>query len=39
MSNPEPNPICNHEHRIHYLGGGLWVCFACWMKLLFGGGR
>lgn len=28
--------ICNHEHRIHYLGGGMYVCFACWLSLLLG---
>jgi hypothetical protein len=31
--------LCGHEHRIHYLGGGIWVCFACWAKALLGGGR
>ncbi len=31
--------ICSHDHRIHYLGGGIWVCFACWAKLLLGGRR
>lgn len=35
-SKPDDNPICKHEHRIHYLGGGLWVCFACWLKVLSG---
>lgn len=24
--------ICAHDHRIHYLGGGLWVCFSCWTR-------
>jgi len=28
--------ICGHAHRIHYLGGGLYVCFACWAKLIVG---
>lgn len=37
MSEPEPNPICAHEGRRHYLGGGLWVCFTCWARLLFSG--
>lgn len=31
--------ICVHEHRIHYLGGEIWVCFACWARLLVGPGR
>ncbi len=31
--------ICSHEDRIHYLGGGLWVCFQCWARLLLGGRR
>jgi hypothetical protein len=31
--------ICGHDHRIHYLGGGIWVCFACWATLLIGGRR
>ena len=31
--------ICGHEHRIHYLGGGIWVCFACWAQALLGRGR
>jgi hypothetical protein len=35
--------ICKHENRIHYLGGGIYVCFACWASLLLGpkkgGGR
>lgn len=33
------NPVCGHDNRIHYLGGGLYVCFRCWLSLLFGGGR
>lgn len=28
--------ICDHEHRIHALGGGMFVCFACWLRLLVG---
>jgi len=31
--------LCGHaprHMRFHYLGGGLWVCFACWAKLLVG---
>lgn len=39
MSEPEPNPICDHPNRIHYLGGGLYVCFRCWLSLLFRGSR
>jgi hypothetical protein len=31
--------LCGHDHRVHYLGGGLWVCFACWAKALIGGRR
>lgn len=32
--------ICGHaprHERHHYLGGGLWVCFACLVKLFVGG--
>ena len=32
--------LCNHgtrAERVHYLGGGLWVCFECLAKLLVGG--
>lgn len=29
--------LCGHEHRVHYLGGGIKVCFECWAKLLLGG--
>ena len=32
--------LCGHaprNERAHYLGGGLWVCFACFAKLLLGG--
>lgn len=42
---PDDDPgtrICSHgdrDVRIHYLGGGIWVCFACWAKLLAGGRR
>lgn len=39
---PDDDPgarLCGHAHRIHYLGGGIWVCFACWAKALLGGGR
>jgi len=28
--------ICGHgprEVRVHYLGGGLWVCFECLVKM------
>lgn len=31
---------CGHgdrTQRTHYLGGGLWVCFECFAKLLLGG--
>lgn len=28
--------ICQHEHRIHPLGAGIYVCFACWCRLLLG---
>lgn len=32
--------LCGHaprNQRAHYLGGGLWVCFECFAKLLLGG--
>lgn len=32
--------LCGHaprHERAHYLGGGLWVCFECFAKLLTGG--
>ena len=33
--------LCGHgarpTQRSHYLGGGLWVCFECFAKLLLGG--
>lgn len=32
--------LCGHaprQQRAHYLGGGLWVCFECFAKLLLGG--
>jgi len=35
--------ICQHDDRTHYLGGGgahgaggIWICFACWAKLIMG---
>jgi hypothetical protein len=28
--------LCGHPHRVHYLGGGLYVCFSCWAKMLIG---
>lgn len=31
--------LCGHaprHARHHYLGGGLWVCFACFASLLTG---
>lgn len=31
--------LCGHApraERFHYLGGGLWVCFECFAKLLIG---
>lgn len=31
--------LCGHaprHDRVHYLGGGLWVCFECFAKLLLG---
>jgi hypothetical protein len=31
--------LCGHVNRIHYLGGGLWVCFECWARALLGGRR
>lgn len=31
--------LCGHLHRTHYLGGGLYVCFECWVKPLLGGRR
>lgn len=39
MGQPVTDPgelICKHEHRTHYLGGGIHVCFACWLTLLLG---
>lgn len=32
--------LCGHalrHQRVHYLGGGLRVCFECFAKLLLGG--
>ena len=32
--------LCGHAprpQRAHYLGGGLWVCFECFAKLVLGG--
>ena len=26
--------ICQHPNRIHYLGGGMRVCFECMAKLI-----
>ncbi len=26
--------VCGHEHRIHSMGGGILVCFACWLKVV-----
>lgn len=28
--------VCPHDRelRTHYLGGGIWVCFACWCRML-----
>jgi len=33
---PDLNPVCRHPKHLrhHYLGGGLWVCFECWIKVL-----
>lgn len=34
--------LCGHaprHQRVHYLGGGLYVCFECMAKLLLGGRR
>lgn len=31
--------LCGHSNRTqraHYLGGGLWVCFECFARLLLG---
>ena len=28
--------LCRHDHRIHSLGGGQFVCFSCWSRLLTG---
>lgn len=37
MSHPNlADRICTHEHRIHPLGAGMFVCFACWVRLLLG---
>ncbi len=37
----DPGPtLCGHgtrAERVHYLGGGLWVCFECLAKFLVGG--
>ena len=29
---------CPDENAIHYLGGGLWACFRCWLRALTGHG-
>jgi hypothetical protein len=29
--------VCQHENRTHPLGGGIFVCFECWARLLLGG--
>lgn len=29
--------MCQHENRTHGLGGGIFVCFECWTRLLLGG--
>jgi hypothetical protein len=26
--------ICGHDHRIHSIGGGIFVCFACWLRAI-----
>lgn len=31
--------LCSHEHRVHSLGGEIFVCFACWATALLGGRR
>lgn len=36
-ANDPGSVLCGHADRVHYLGGGLQVCFACWTKLLVGG--
>lgn len=28
--------ICQHENRIHPLGGGMFVCFECLIRLVRG---
>jgi hypothetical protein len=28
--------ICQHADRTHPLGGGQFVCFACWARLIMG---
>lgn len=28
--------FCKHPHRIHALGGGQFVCFACWLRTVLG---
>ncbi len=28
--------FCTHDNRIHYLGGGIWVCFKCWLTAVLG---
>jgi hypothetical protein len=28
--------ICQHEHRIHTLGSGIFICFQCWLQLTLG---
>jgi len=27
---------CGAPDAKHYVGAGLWACFACWLKLLLG---
>lgn len=37
MSDADPGAlICpvTHKHRVHPLGGGMFVCFACFTRLL-----
>jgi len=28
----EEDVKCSHDNRSHYLGGGMWVCFRCWLR-------
>lgn len=33
------NRICKHPDRIHSVGADTFVCFKCWLGLLFPGAK